>query len=210
MNQEDVIVIGICGSPRRRGNTEQLLDRFLDGAHDAGGDVQKVILSKLSYSSCKGCNACHMNGLCIMDDDARHLFDQLLGAQCIAMSSPIYTMGITTELKSFIDRAHYLWVRHFMLGAHVITPEQKTLRRGYFLSTAGMDQENVFDTTFPMMNAMFNILGFSQCEYILAGNMDGYGGITGHPDALNNAYQAGLNAVTGIRQKKPCEKLIKK
>lgn len=210
MNPGEITVIGINGSPRRKGNTEQLLDRFLQGASDAGGITEKVVLSGLNYSSCKGCNACHMNGICIMDDDAMAIYDKLIRADCIAVSSPIYTMGITTELKCFIDRAHYLWVRHFILEKQVIPPEQKILRRGYFLSTAGMDQDDVFDTTYPMMKALFNILGFSHCQNILAANMDGYGDINGHPTALDEAYKAGSDAVKGIMLKVPCELQVRK
>ncbi|MDD1723716.1 MAG: flavodoxin family protein [Methanospirillum sp.] len=205
MNEKKVTVIGLLGSPHRKGNTEQLLDRFLSGASDAGGLTEKVILVNLSYSSCKGCNACHVTGFCIMDDDIVRLYDRLLGADCVVTTSPIYTMGITTELKSFIDRAHYLWVRHYQLGEHVIAPEQKILRRGYFLSTAGMDMSDVFRTAFPMMKALFNILGFTYCANILARNMDGYGGIGGHPTALDDAYKAGFEAVKGIEEKIPCQ-----
>ena len=198
------MVIGLSGSPRRRGNTEQLLDRFLAGASDAGGVVEKIILSELKYPSCKGCNACHKTGSCIMDDDVNGLYDRLLAADCVVVSSPIYTMGITTELKSFIDRAHYLWVRFFVLGSHIISREEKKFRRGYFLSTAGMGQNDVFDTAFPMMKAFFNILGFTHCVGVQAGNMDEYGGITGHPTALENAYQTGTLAVKGILSGYPC------
>jgi hypothetical protein len=117
-------------------------------------------------------------------------------------------MGITTELKSFIDRAHYLWVRHFILGTHVITPEEKKIRRGYFLSTAGMDRDDVFDTAFPMLKALFNILGFTHCMGVLARNMDGYGGITNHPTALRDAYRIGNLAVKGIMAGMPCVERI--
>jgi multimeric flavodoxin WrbA len=145
-----------------------------------------------------------------MDDAVVDLYERMLAADCIIISSPIYTMGITAELKSFIDRAHYLWVRHFMLGSHVISPEEKKLRRGYFISTAGMDQVDVFDTTYPMMKALFNILGFTHCTGYFASNMDGYGGITGHPTALDDAYRIGASAVTGIMAGHPCPELTKR
>ena len=205
MNRE-IMVIGLLGSPRRNGNTEQLLDRFLAGARDAGGVTEKVVLSRLSFSSCKGCNACHKTGICVMSDDVPALYDQILVADCFVATSPIYTMGITTELKSFIDRAHYLWVRHYKLGDHIINQEMKVNRRGYFLSTAGMDRKDVFDTACPMMTALLNILGFTYCKDILAGNMDGFGGITGHPTALEEAYQTGFDAVKGIAGGIPCKK----
>lgn len=200
-----VIVIGILGSPRRHGNTEILLDAFLKGAEDAGGSSEKVILSRLSYSSCRGCNACHKNGECILDDDIHPLFTRMLTADCIAVSSPIYSMGITAELKSFIDRAHYLWVRHLKLAIDPLPPDKKLTHRGYFLSTAGMDRGDVFDTTFPMMRALFNIFGFSYCADILARNMDGFGGVKKNPEILEEAYRAGADAVSGILAKKPCK-----
>ncbi len=201
-----ITVIGVLGSPHRNGNTEILLDTFLQGASDAGGITEKVILTRLEYTSCRGCNACHKTGNCILNDDIPPMFERLLIADCMVISSPIYTMGITTELKGCIDRAHYLWVRHLKLKTHPLPPDKKLLHRGYFLSTAGMDRDDVFDTTFPMMQAVFNIFGFSYCANILAKNMDGYGGIKGNPAILEAAYQAGNDAVTGISKREPCLK----
>lgn len=198
------VVIGVLGSPHRHGNTERLLEAFLTGATEAGGASEKIILTKLSYSSCKGCNACHKTGDCILNDDIPDIFPRLLAADCIALSSPIYTMGITTELKGFIDRAHYLWVRHLMLKTDPLPPEKKRLHRGYFLSTAGMNRDDVFSTAFPMMQAFFNIFGFSYCSNILAKDMDGYGGVSGNPDIIQTAYQSGYEAVAGIVAGEPC------
>jgi len=42
-----VKVLGISGSPHRHGNTETLLDAFLDGAREAGGNADKVVLKTL-------------------------------------------------------------------------------------------------------------------------------------------------------------------
>ena len=65
-----VTVLGISGSPHRHGNTETLLDSFLDGAKAAGASVEKVVLKDLNYSPCRGCNACHKTGECVVKDDA--------------------------------------------------------------------------------------------------------------------------------------------
>lgn len=203
---EPLRVIGVLGSPRRHGNTEIVLDNFLKGAEEAGGIIEKIVLSKISYSSCKGCNACHKTGECILDDDIQQIFRRLLDADCIVISSPIYTMGITPELKAFIDRAHYLWVRHLKLGTDPLPPDKKLLHRGYFISTAGMDREDVFDTAFPMLRAFFNIFGFSYCADILAKDLDGYGGINGNPRILRFAYEAGYEAISGIQSKTACRK----
>ncbi|HWQ66393.1 MAG TPA: NAD(P)H-dependent oxidoreductase [Methanospirillum sp.] len=200
-----IIVIGVLGSPRRKGNTEILLDSFLQGASEAGGECKKVVLTGLKYTSCRGCNVCHKTGECILNDDIPQVFEQMLNADCIAISSPIYTMGITSELKGFIDRAHYLWVRHCALKTDPLPPDKKLLHRGYFLSTAGMDRDDVFDTAIPMMRALFNIFGFSYCANILAQNMDGHGGVRGNPVILDEARERGAEAVRGILAKEACK-----
>jgi multimeric flavodoxin WrbA len=201
MNRSPV-VIGVLGSPRRHGNTEKLLDAFLKGATEAGGTAEKIVLTKLSFTPCKGCNACHKQGDCILHDDIPDLFSKLLAADCIALSSPVYSMGITAELKAFIDRAHYLWVRHMKLKTDPLPPDKKESHPGFFLSTAGMNRDDVFSTAFPMMQAFFNIFGFAYRANILAKDMDGYGGIENNHEIMRIAYQHGYDAVTSILDRK--------
>ena len=45
-------VLGINGSPRAGGNTDILLDKALEGARDAGADVEKMALGHLTFSPC--------------------------------------------------------------------------------------------------------------------------------------------------------------
>jgi len=94
-----ITVLGISGSPHRHGNTETLLDSFLNGAKVAGAEVEKIVLKDLDYAPCRGCNACHKTGNCVVMDDAIVLFEKVLKSDCLAIASPIYTMGITAELK---------------------------------------------------------------------------------------------------------------
>src|SRR5512136_2334808 len=132
-----ITVMGISGSPHRHGNTETLLDSFLDGAKAAGATVEKVVLRDLDYSPCRGCNACHKTGECVVKDDAIALFDRVLKADAIAVASPIYSMGITAELKGLIDRGQYLWARKFILKTLYFTNEHIQRHKGIFISTAG-------------------------------------------------------------------------
>ena len=186
-----VTVLGISGSPHRHGNTETLLDKFLEGAHEAGAAVEKVVLRDLLYSPCRGCNACHKTGDCIIQDDAIGLYEKILAADCIAVASPIYTMGITAELKGFIDRGQYLWARKFVLKTLYFMDEHIKRHKGIFVSTAGLGWDRVFDGAFPVMTALFNSVGFEYYDNIIANDMDKYGGIRQHPTALLEAYEKG-------------------
>lgn len=190
-----VTVLGISGSPHRHGNTETLLDKFLEGAQEAGATVEKVVLKDLHYSPCRGCNACHKTGDCIVQDDAIGLYGKIMAADCIAVASPIYTMGITAELKGFIDRGQYLWARKFVLKTVYFTNEHVKQHKGIFVSTAGLGWDRVFDGAFPVITALFNSVGFEYYDNIIANDMDQYGGIRQHPTALSDAYEKGQKVV---------------
>ena len=195
----DVNVMGISGSPHRHGNTETLLDAFLDGAAEKGAGIEKVILKELGYSPCRGCNACHKTGVCIMEDDAPPLFDRILSMDCVAVASPIYSMGITAELKGLIDRAQYIWAKKFVLKTLYFPHEHIQRHKGVFISTAGLSWDNVFDAAFPAITAFFNTIGFEYYDNIIANDMDTYKGIKGHPTALDEARDKGRRVIKEIR-----------
>ncbi|MFA6673144.1 MAG: flavodoxin family protein [Methanoculleus sp.] len=197
---ETVKVLGISGSPRRHGNTETLLDALLDGAREAGADVEKIVLRQLDYGSCRGCNACHRTGVCVIKDDLTVVFEKITAADVLAVASPIYSMGITAELKGLIDRAQYFWARKFILKNLYFTDEHIRRHKGIFISTAGLGWDNVFDSAFPALTAFFNTTGFEYWDNIIANDMDRYGGIAGHPTALAEAREKGRNVVDLLRK----------
>ncbi|MDE4908326.1 flavodoxin family protein [Methanogenium marinum] len=191
-------VLGISGSPHRQGNTEQLLDRFLEGAADAGGDTEKIILSTLEFRSCRGCNACHKTGVCVINDDFIPILTKKVpDADIVALASPIYSMSITSEMKAFIDRAHTIWAQKFKLDMVHYEKEHFIAHPGYFLTTAGMERPDIFDYAYPIITAFFNGFGcgYTPDHNITAPGMDRWGGIKGHPTALTFAYTAGKEAV---------------
>ena len=195
-----VKVVGLSGSPHRHGNTETLLDAFLDGTRGAGATVEKVILKELDYSACRGCNACHKDGICIVKDEAIPLFDKILAVDCLAVASPIYSMGITAELKGLIDRAQYIWARKFILKTLYFSNEHIRAHKGIFISTAGQDWTNVFDAAFPAITAFFNTIGFEYYDNVIANQMDRWKGVKNHPTALAEAREKGEKVVRAIER----------
>ena len=194
----EIFVLGISGSPRRHGNTEQLLDAFMEGTVSAGAKTEKTVLKGLTYAPCRGCNACHKNGACVLDDDAPPLFNRILGADVIALASPIYSMGITAELKGLIDRSQYIWAQKFILKTRFFTTAHIIRHKGIFISTAGSSWDNVFDSAFPMITAFFNTMGIEYYDNIIANNLDEYHGIMGHPTALDDARAKGYEVVRAV------------
>mgnify|MGYP002088287845 CR=1 FL=1 len=52
-------VLILSSSPRRGGNSDLLCDRFMEGAREAGLEVEKVFLKDLKINYCTGCNRCY-------------------------------------------------------------------------------------------------------------------------------------------------------
>ncbi|MDD1676599.1 MAG: flavodoxin family protein [Methanomicrobiales archaeon] len=196
----DVKVLGISGSPRRHGNTETLLDSFLEGTKEGGAESRKVILRDLNIVPCRGCNVCHKDGTCILRDDLETVFDTILSVDILAVASPIYTMGITAETKALIDRSQYLWARKYKLKTLYFSREHIQRHKGLFISTAGQGWDYVFNAAFPAMTAFFDVMGFEYYDNIIANDMDRYGGIRGHPTALTEAREKGKKVVEQVRK----------
>ncbi|MDD3932618.1 MAG: flavodoxin family protein [Methanoculleus sp.] len=197
---EPIRVLGISGSPRRHGNTETLLDAVLEGAREAGAAVEKIVLRPLDYASCRGCNACHRIGVCVIQDDLTPVFEKIAAADVMVIASPIYSMGITAEAKGLIDRAQYLWARKFILKNLYFAAGHTRRHKGIFVSTAGLGWENVFDAAFPALTAFFNTTGFEYWDNVIANDLDRYGGIAGHPTALAEAREKGQSVVALLRK----------
>jgi NAD(P)H-dependent FMN reductase len=97
-------VLGIVGSPRRKGNTEILVDEVLRGAAEAGAAVEKVILTRLKVSPCLACDGCRRTGQCVQRDDLPQLLEQMQASQVWVLGTPLYWFGPSAQLKAFVDR----------------------------------------------------------------------------------------------------------
>lgn len=98
-------IIGICGSPRKGGNTEILLKEALKGAEEAGAETELILLREKNIASCKGCiEFCMKKEVCKIADDANELNEKLTKADGFIIGSPTYFGLPSGILKNFMDR----------------------------------------------------------------------------------------------------------
>src|SRR4030066_388562 len=97
-------VLGILGSPRVGGNSDILLDQALAGVRDAGGEVEKIVLSKKKISGCLDCGKCNETGVCAIQDDMLEIHKKILEADAIIHSVPVYFWAMTSQMKAYLDR----------------------------------------------------------------------------------------------------------
>ena len=97
-------VLGIMGSPRKDGNTEFLLARALEEAEKNGTQTHHVSLADRRIEPCNVCRACDKEPSCPKNDDMSDIYQELIKADGIIVSSPVYFGNVSGQLKSMMDR----------------------------------------------------------------------------------------------------------
>ena len=126
-------LIAINGSPRRNGNTAQLLQHAMQGAKDAGAAAELVNLYALNFKGCTSCFACKLksrpHGNCAMKDDLSPVLEKIKDADAIIFGSPIYFMNLSAGMIAFIER---LFFSNYIYSDEIPTVFPKKLPSAYF------------------------------------------------------------------------------
>jgi multimeric flavodoxin WrbA len=186
-------VLGIAGSPRRRGNTDLLLAEVMKGAKSKGAETKTIVLNKLKITPCQHCDACFEAGVCKVKDDMHMVYKELEKADRIVLASPVHFMGVTAQTKAMVDRCQALWVRKYRLKLPPLGSERE--RKGLFISVGGMKIANLFESALATVKALFKVLDIAYAGGLLLSGIDKKGEIKDHPDALKQAFIAGQKLV---------------
>jgi multimeric flavodoxin WrbA len=108
-------ILGISGSPVKKGNVETFLNRAMEGLPAKNIEYDIVHLSGLKIQDCIHCNFCLTKQIpgryCSLKDDAQSVFEKAEEADIIALASPVYFMRNSARMAALIDR-----LRVFVFG----------------------------------------------------------------------------------------------
>ena len=121
-------VIVISTSLRRGSNSDMLAGKFVEGAKEAGNDVEKISLIGKDIQFCKGCFGCQKLGRCVIKDDVNDIMAKVLEADVVCWATPIYYYEMSGQMKTLIDRMNAMY------------PLDYKFRDVYLLSTAHEDE----------------------------------------------------------------------
>ena len=189
-------VVAFHGSPRRMGNTEELLRSLVLGMQEAGAEVEVVRLCDLAIQPCIGCGGCEKTGECVLEDAMQDLYPKVLGAATVILASPIYFYGITAQAKAFVDRNQALWSRRRLLEKQGCWPDDSS-RKGYLLSVAASHGPKVFDGAILTAQYAFEAMGLAYGGDLLVRGIDGRGEMAKDAARLQQAYDMGRRIVVG-------------
>ncbi len=160
-------ILALAASPRVGGNTDRLLDAFLEPLA-AGGPIEKLYLGRLDIHPCQHCGGCRENGACVQRDDMDIIYRGLASAGALVLASPVYFLGVTAQAKAMIDRCQALWVAKYLLGR----PLRPDYRPAAFISAAGQNSPGAFDCPLKVARAFFKTAMFKLSSSVLEADLD--------------------------------------
>ncbi len=90
----------ITASPRKNGNTKQVLDAFLENCHY---DTVVYNMYDEKISPCIACNHCQTTGKCF-NDDMNEITGSIFSSDYVIFAAPIYCYSFPAPMKAFLDR----------------------------------------------------------------------------------------------------------
>ena len=177
--KESKKVLILSASPRRKGNSQILCDKFAEGAKSAGHQVKMIRLSDKKINFCKACDACMKNeGLCIQRDDMGDILKAYQQADILVLATPVYFYGISAQMKTFIDRTYPIWQN---LGHKNV----------YYIISAGLG-EDIINRSLGDLDGFVEHLDDSKVKgRIYATNVMDAGLVKEQEDLLERAYEMG-------------------
>lgn len=174
-------VVVISTSLRGGSNSEMLAKSFAKGAEEAGNAVTFISLKNKKIGFCIGCLSCQEKGSCAIKDDAIAIEQEVLNADVVAFSTPIYYYEMSGQMKTLLDRMNSLYTKDYKF------------RDIYMLSVAAEDEEST------PKRAESGLQGWIDCfenaelkGTIFCGGMNDPADIDGN-NKLNGAYEMGKN-----------------
>lgn len=104
-------VVAFNGSPRKKGNTEILINEVFKVLNAKGIQTEMIQLGNKPVHGCTACGKCGevLDGRCqIKNDHLNFCIEKMIEADGIIIGSPVYFADVTAEVKALIDVTGYV------------------------------------------------------------------------------------------------------
>ncbi|MCD8159002.1 MAG: flavodoxin family protein [Clostridiales bacterium] len=116
-------IIIINGSVKKGGECKKLIEMFNEGV-----DAKIIPVFAENISPCTECSFCSKTGECVIKDNMRKYYSDIIDADLIVLASPVYFSSLTGVMLNFLSRFQV-----FFLNGDII----KKKKRAVLLLTGG-------------------------------------------------------------------------
>ncbi len=167
-----------------------MLEKAVQGAREAGNEVDEVILRDLKMSPCLEIYGCKETGRCVIQDDFQELYDLILSCDGIMLASPIFFYAVSAHTKILMDRCQSLWIKRYWLEKESYE-KREPKRKALFISVGATKGKKLFDGVLLSVRYFLDAIDMELWQALLYRGLDFEGDILKHPEYLEEAYQAG-------------------
>jgi len=182
-------IVCLLGSPRPKGNSTLIADRFCKTAEALGAELQTFALNRLKYRGCQACMTCKTKlDRCVLKDDLTEVLDAVRDAGVLVMASPIYYGEVSSQLKGFIDRTFSYLVPDFSTNPQPsrLSPGKKLV----MILAQGDAGEAQYADVFPRYEAFFRWYGFNDNHLLRACGVFAPGEVEARKEIMAQAEEA--------------------
>ncbi len=185
-------ILGIVGSPRKEGNTSNLVQEALKPFKEQGAITDLLYLGDHEIKGCHGCEGCQKTYKCVIEDDMQKIYPLILEADALILGSPTYFYSVTSDMKAFIDRC-YCFEAFDADDRSVWMGIQEVLGPKYASVIAVCEQHNETDMgyTSDLMKGFLEALGYRVVGTVKALGFFNADEVSNSDVALRDARQAG-------------------
>ncbi|MEZ0343933.1 MAG: flavodoxin family protein [Caldimicrobium sp.] len=186
-------ILAIHGSPRDSGNTELLLNAFIEGLREGKVEIEKIKLYQLKFSPCIECGECDHLGECVLQDDMTWLYDKYLDADFLVVATPIFFYSHTSMVQAFFERFQAFWARKYKLN--LPHPYGKT-PKGILLSLGATKGKKLFESLVRTFKFVMDAGWGTYAGGLFFRGIDKKGEILNYPEILEKAKTLGKEVAT--------------
>ena len=105
-------IVVLTGSPRRNGNSFAMTEAFIKSAEKKGHSITRIDASFIKVGGCNGCAKCytHEGKACVIEDDFNKIAPDILEADAVVFTTPLYWYTFPAQLKAVIDKTFAFFV----------------------------------------------------------------------------------------------------
>lgn len=184
-------ICALQGSPRPEGNTALLLENAIRGAEEAGCTVRRIDVPSLVFHACHEVNYCKTHPACCMNDDVAGIYPVIRDMDSLIIATPVMTMGVPGDLKSFMDRFQVFYYAKYERKAPLVSQKKQRYRRTLLLSICGMNRPDNFYGVRASASAFCDIVDCPLHDELFVPDMDTKKDLHKFPGILNEAYRKG-------------------
>ena len=194
-------ILGICGSPRKDGNSDILLGHMLKGARTEDADTVRVFLRDYDYRSCIGCERCRATGECRGSYDGMQLlYPEVSACKGLVLISPVHNYNVTAWMKAFIDRLYCYYTFTKQRPGDWSSRLAGQGRKAVVAAVGEQNELHEMKMTLDAMRLPLQALGYDVVGEVPVLGIFESGKIANYPETLQKAEELGAELVRSVNQ----------